>query len=472
MTLMAKGSLEYLCQNSILPSIILTNDLFTGLTPFYKKNGSFGTTFYGVTFLHIIHNLDPSYEGRVYNDPSRGFFEHIHGISYDVLKDPFGDQKIINPSRCAIISSDQIATVSKGYLSEILVSSSLNYLLKRHRKPFAHSNGTDVISRRKDLQDKFNFDHLAAKKELQKKYFGFQDLDDSIPLFSFIGRITKQKGVHLIREIAEQLIHETGCKINLLIGGPVSKDEPHPYGMSLFNALIDLNRKYPNCFYADPGNFFFDGLKTNLGSDFAVMPSEFEPGGIVQHEYFAAGTPVIANRTGGLMDSVFEYHWDTKKGNGFLMENFSKDALLWAIRRSLGTFKNKDHYNQIRANAFLSPMEARTMAIEWDKEFRRIRTKVKLDIPSIVKSSNLLLEGWEVEKVNDLSLNKEDINLVLKKETQLYPVLFKLKQKGYNYKNVLISGSYDNWMNKMKMEFDSISKEWYATISLKRGKYM
>ena len=74
MTLMAKGSLEYLCQNSILPSIILTNDWFTGLTPFYKKNGSFGTTFYGVTFLHIIHNLDPSYEGRVYNDPSRGFF--------------------------------------------------------------------------------------------------------------------------------------------------------------------------------------------------------------------------------------------------------------------------------------------------------------------------------------------------------------------------------------------------------------
>jgi glycogen synthase len=30
------------------------------------------------------------------------------------------------------------------------------------------------------------------------KYFGMDNLKDDIPLFSFIGRVTKQKGVHLI----------------------------------------------------------------------------------------------------------------------------------------------------------------------------------------------------------------------------------------------------------------------------------
>lgn len=35
------------------------------------------------------------------------------------------------------------------------------------------------------------------------KYFNFQDLEDSIPLFAFVGRITTQKGVHLILEVAE-----------------------------------------------------------------------------------------------------------------------------------------------------------------------------------------------------------------------------------------------------------------------------
>lgn len=51
-------------------------------------------------------------------------------------------------------------------------------------------------------------DHLTAKRMLQQKYFHFQNLDDSIPLFAFVGRITSQKGVHLILEAAEQFIHK------------------------------------------------------------------------------------------------------------------------------------------------------------------------------------------------------------------------------------------------------------------------
>ena len=46
------------------------------------------------------------------------------------------------------------------------------------------------------------------------------------------------------------------------------------------------------------------------------MPSKFEPGGIVQHEFFVGGTPVLATKTGGLKDTVIEYDWNTRKGNG------------------------------------------------------------------------------------------------------------------------------------------------------------
>jgi glycogen synthase len=42
----------------------------------------------------------------------------------------------------------------------------------------------------------------------------------------------------------------------------------------------------------------FCSLQINLGADFGLMPSLFEPGGVVQHEFFVAGTPVIAFRTG------------------------------------------------------------------------------------------------------------------------------------------------------------------------------
>lgn len=64
---------------------------------------------------------------------------------------------------------------------------------------------------------------------------------------------------------------------------------------------------YPRNFWADPTAFFMDGTLVNVGCDFGLMPSMFEPGGIVQHEFFIGSTPVIAFKTGGLRDTVHEY---------------------------------------------------------------------------------------------------------------------------------------------------------------------
>jgi len=74
--------------------------------------------------------------------------------------------------------------------------------------------------------------------------------------------------------------------------------------------MNDLRKRYPNNFWAAPDEFFMDGALINRGCDFGLMPSKFEPGGIVQHEFFVGCTPVVAFRTGGLKDSVFEYQWD------------------------------------------------------------------------------------------------------------------------------------------------------------------
>ena len=46
---------------------------------------------------------------------------------------------------------------------------------------------------------------------------------------------------------------------------------------------------------------------TGTRADFGLMPSAFEPGGIVQHEFFVGATPVVAFKTGGLKDSVIEF---------------------------------------------------------------------------------------------------------------------------------------------------------------------
>lgn len=102
--------------------------------------------------------------------------------------------------------SDQWATVSCSYRQDLLNGSSLCNFLRSKPQPFAHPNGIPIKERLKKL-DAAAPDHLTAKKLLQQKYFHFGELDDSIPLFAFVGRITNQKGVHLILDVAEHLIH-------------------------------------------------------------------------------------------------------------------------------------------------------------------------------------------------------------------------------------------------------------------------
>jgi hypothetical protein len=48
------------------PAVVITNDWFTGLIPAYAREGHFGRWFDSTDFMHIAHNLDPSYEGRIY----------------------------------------------------------------------------------------------------------------------------------------------------------------------------------------------------------------------------------------------------------------------------------------------------------------------------------------------------------------------------------------------------------------------
>jgi starch synthase len=356
-TLFAKASLEALCQLSIVPSIIITNDWFCGLVPAYVKDKKFfGQTFVGTSTFHIIHNLAQDYEGRVWPEPPMTIdhYNNIHGLPQTLLVDQFWSEKVMNPSRCALLKSDQWATVSVSYKEEILKESSLRSLLKsKFDKPFAYSNGLLVDVARKAVADKLRdcaqlssvqltrdtqlTHHVTAKEILQRTYFPRASPDPKVPLFAFVGRITKQKGIHLICDVAEALFKQ-GRNVQFIVGGGINKGEK--YSEQQAGRLRALNQQYPEKFWANPGQFFSDGKLVNLGADWGLMPSEFEPGGIVQvgvfvvvcccllflfcsrvdccchfclirlqHEFFGAGTPVIAFATGGLKDSVVQVCW-------------------------------------------------------------------------------------------------------------------------------------------------------------------
>eukprot|EP01114_Cavostelium_apophysatum_P006786 TRINITY_DN1825_c0_g1_i1.p1 TRINITY_DN1825_c0_g1~~TRINITY_DN1825_c0_g1_i1.p1 ORF type:complete len:1954 (+),score=547.30 TRINITY_DN1825_c0_g1_i1:198-6059(+) len=394
--LIAKASLEYCCQLRLLPSIIVTNDWFCGLVPAYaKRSGAFGTTFQGTTFMHVVHNLEEGYEGKIYPEDEDDL-SYIHQLSKDLIMEPYTNSPCLNASRCALLAADQWGTVSVSYRNDLMRTSPLSGLLCRFPNPFAMLNGIR-LTERMVLLNKVASSHEEAKRVLQLKYF--QKEDPQIPVFSFVGRIVLQKGVHLILNSVGELISASGGKIQIIVGGMANMKDP--YAAQCAWSMQALRRQYPQNFWADPNEFFSDGSLLNLGSDFGLMPSLFEPSGVVQQEYFSGGTPVIVFKTGGLKDSVFEFDQAKGTGNGFTFEAHSHGDFVQAVRRSLNVFNNRAFYAQLRQQARDSVLDMETVAIVWTKEFTRLRKRTWVPPAVLEKFTKEYLEKKAQAKIQE-----------------------------------------------------------------------
>jgi glycogen synthase len=401
-------------------------------------------------FFHLVHNLDVDYEGRLYFDPCvQGFIDHMVQLPPDLFKDPFwhpaNNQIIYNPSRVALLSSDSWGTVSPSYRDELLQSSPLAPLMGKSAHPFAYVNGIPTAARTQRLEALSLPDttdaHLTrkqrAKSALQDKYFG--RVDPSIPLFAYVGRITEQKGVHHILSVAEQKIKELDDNIMFLVGGPGNPGEQ--YSIKCMRKMDDLRHRFPSSFWADPQLFFIDGPLVNLGADAGLMPSKFEPSGIVQQEFFVAGTPVVAFKTGGLKDTVFDFSPETGLGKGFTFEAHTHDDFYSALNRAVDTFNAPALAAQLCKNARDSVLDLATVSFSWYKEFMRCR-KCLVDVaPLLVRFPAPVVEGVaampNVVKVRGDCTDGREVELVLDSASGEMTHQFKLADGTYMYEFVV-----------------------------------
>ncbi|OEH78134.1 hypothetical protein cyc_02046 [Cyclospora cayetanensis] len=446
----AKGALELLCHERIIP-----------------QNGFFGSTFENTTFFHIIHNLDPNYEGRIYMN-KREDVHWLHQLPTELLVDPLWHNHVVNPSRCVLLQCDTWGTVSPSYRSELLQegegraqNSPLAPLLRRHSNPFAVPNGIP-IQRRLDAIAALGFkDHYEAKAALQREYFGMQHGDDSIPIFAFIGRITQQKGVHLILEAAETLITKHRGRVQLLLGGMANWKDG--YAARCASKMMELRWKYPQSFWADPNEFFTKGklrilriaerAHVNYGADFGLMPSAFEPGGIVQHEFFISGTPVIAFHTGGLKDTVVEFVPSTGKGNGFCFMSYTSGDLLYAIERAIRVFDDKEKYALLRRLARQSVVSCEASSWAWLCEFARLRNKMPINENKVQQIYNSLPEWSE--------------GAWRKRKEQLAAAAGKPRPR-----SVAVAGSFDDWRVRRPLAWDNAVQAFAISLALPPGEYV
>lgn len=150
---------------------------------------------------------------------------------------------------------------------------------------------------------------------------GFLDADPAVPLVTFVGRLSTQKGVAVLTGALEKLLAETSAFQFLLLGSGNPLDEER---------LIALAEKKENlgrvCILCG-----FDTLLANkvyAAGDFFVIPSQYEPCGLTDFMAQLFGNLPIVHSVGGLVKVL-------DGETGFSYEKQSVVSLCEALQRAL-----------------------------------------------------------------------------------------------------------------------------------------
>ena len=167
------------------------------------------------------------------------------------------------------------------------------------------------------------FRKCQNKRFLQKK-LGLR-VSENIPLLSFIGRFAPaQKGIDIIHKMLRRI--DIG-KYEFVILGTGNEEWEERYQW--------LSKFYPKNVSC---NFKFDDTLARqiyAASDFILIPSKFEPCGLIQMLAMSFGTLPIAHKTGGLGDSIKD------NVNGFLYDDHTSEALERSVMHALDIWQNQ-----------------------------------------------------------------------------------------------------------------------------------
>ena len=249
-----------------------------------------------------------------------------------------------------IVFSDYLTTVSKTYAEEIKTDeygAGLEGIFQRRSGDLRGIlNGVDYSqwdpARDRRLAAHYSPENLAGKVECRHDLlhaFGLENVPDTTPVIGIMSRLSTQKGMDFVAQIADQLLER---KMVLVAIG-----EGEPYYENFFCSLA---ARSPQKVAARVK--FDDALahKVQAGSDIFLMPSRFEPGGLNQMYALKYGAVSVVRATGGLADSVQEWDPATGTGTGFRFYGYQAQDLMAAIDRALAAYEDKPGWKKLMWN--------------------------------------------------------------------------------------------------------------------------
>ncbi|QSA19872.1 glycosyltransferase, partial [Vibrio furnissii] len=107
------------------------------------------------------------------------------------------------------------------------------------------------------------------------------------------------------------------------------------------------------------------------GSDFFLMPSEFEACGLNQIYSMAYGTLPIVREVGGLKDTVLDYDKYPNEATGFGFQEPSPEALLITMQRALLFYlQHPDEMVKVQQRAMQKDFSWKESAFDYIKMYR------------------------------------------------------------------------------------------------------
>lgn len=351
--------------------VFIANDWHTALLPcylksMYKLHGIYKNS--KVAFC--IHNI--AYQGRfafsdfaLLNLPDnfKSSFDFIDG--YDK---PTKGRKI-NWMKAGILESDRVVTVSPYYAQELVSGIEKGVELDKYIRMTGITgivNGMDVLEW-DPMTDKYisvNYDATTVMdaKPLNKEALQAEvglPVDRNIPVIAFIGRLEEQKGPDILAAAIPEIMDEN---VQVIVLGTGKK--------YLERQLVDLEEMFPDKFRAIIKFNVSFAHQIMAGADILVIPSRFEPCGLIQLQGMRYGLLPMCTTTGGLADTV-------KEGfTGFHMGDFSVECdavdpadvkkVVTTAKRALGTHGTPAFAKMIQ-NCMAQELSWKGPANKWEK---------------------------------------------------------------------------------------------------------
>lgn len=340
---LSRAVLEMLPYIDFKPDIIHCNDWQTALTPVYYRLFYANQEWYqGIKTVFTIHNIQ--YQGKY----GMEILEDVLGISMNEVSLLEYDG-CVNLMKGGIEAANSVTTVSPTYAQEILdpwYAHKLEGILReRSWKITGILNGIDTVSYNPEddpdiyapysAQDKSG--KSINKKELQAR-LGLEEKPD-VPLIGMVTRMVQHKGLDLVVETLDQLMQESDIQFVILGSGE--------YEYETF--FRSMQEKYPGRLCACFGFVPELSRKIYAAADIFLMPSRSEPCGLSQMIALRYGTIPVVRETGGLKDSIQDS--GDGKGNGFTFNNYNSGDMLYAIRRALKGYEDREGWQLLMDRA-------------------------------------------------------------------------------------------------------------------------